>query len=82
MGRGFNSQNAGGDSEQLADRYEKVTTWLRDIAKGDVTPVVTDSAPPTSGGGTSTNGAVDQYVVAPRIVCGEFTVGAPRPRGW
>lgn len=80
-GRGYNSQ-PGSDSAQAEVRYEKVIQWLRDISRGDVTPVVTDSAPPSTGDGTGSGGEVERYVLAPRIEHGEYIVGAPRPRGW
>jgi phage gp36-like protein len=82
-GRGYNTQNVGGDSDQLKERYDSIIQWLRDIARGDVTPVVTDSSTGGGGGGGG-GGSGDSaaYVVAPRLVGGEYVVGPPVPRGW
>lgn len=80
---GLNPANAGDDSTQLDKRYEGTIDWLRDVAKGLVTPVVTDSSPTPSAGGASGLPA-GGYVVAPRLSddgCG-YVVGPPRSRGW
>lgn len=81
-GRGWNPSNSGGDSDQLSTRYDKVIEWLRDVAKGLVTPVVTDSAAPTTV--VSPGGLPDNVVVAPSL-SGDglsYVVGPPQPRGW
>ncbi|UAW08051.1 hypothetical protein [Myxococcus phage Mx4 ts27htf-1hrm-1] len=83
-GRGYNPANQGDDSTQLDKRYEATIEWLRDIAKGIVKPVVTDSSPTPGGGGAGASGVGDGYVVAPRLAPdGDgYVVGEPRPRGW
>lgn len=82
-GRGWNPASTGGDSDQLSARYDSVKDWLRDVARGLVTPVVTDSSAPT-GGAVEAGGLPAQVVVAPRQSCDGFsyTVGPPQPRGW
>lgn len=81
-GRGWNPTNTGGDSDQLSTRYDKVLEWLRDVARGLVTPVVTDSAPVSAG--APANSLPDNVVVAPRLSNDglAYVVGPPQPRGW
>lgn len=82
-GRGFNPANQGDDSSQLDKRYKSIEDWLEKVAKGEVTPVVTDSSAPTPGGGAAAAPA-EGYVVSPRLADDgdSYMVGPPRPRGW
>lgn len=83
-GRGYNPANQGDDSSQLDKRYESIVSWLKMIARGEVTPVVTDGSEPEGDDDGSPNTPVGGYVMAPRLSDDgdSYVVGAPRPRGW
>jgi phage gp36-like protein len=82
--RGYNPANQGDDSSQLDKRYRSVEDWLKDVARGLVTPPVTDSSTPTGDDDGNANTPSGGYVVAPRLSDdGDgYVVGAPRVRGW
>lgn len=63
VGRGYNPE-AGGDPG-IRDRYKDAIDWLKLVAAGKVTPNVTDSAPETTGPGSS-GGAVPQVITSPQ----------------
>ncbi len=78
--RGYNPET--GSDPNVRDRYSDAIAWLKGVAKGDITPALTDSSPAGQLGGPfvlqaqlSTN-TTDQNG-NPAIV-----VGRPAARGW
>ena len=73
--RGFNPEQ--GSDINVRSRYEDAIRWLEQVAKGTVTPALTDS---------SVDGAGGPFVVQPQPSSSGglpiVTPGAPRPRGW
>lgn len=78
--RGFNPEQ--GSDSNIRSRYNDAMAWLKDVAKGNVTPMVTDS---------SVNGALGGPFVVQPVLSDTVTnpdgsaaivVSAPSARGW
>ncbi len=70
--RGFAPE---GIDQAIRDGYTDAIAWLRDIARGVVTPIVVDSSSAGTVGGA--------FVVAPQTQWdGTVVVTRPTPRGW
>lgn len=79
-----------GQSEQIAHRYEMTVKWLEQIAKGQISPALTDSTPGGLVGAptvlqASTQGNGSQTQVSgssSQSNGGSVVIGPPALRGW
>jgi phage gp36-like protein len=80
--RGFNPEDPGGEAVRLG--YTDAMAWLKRVADGTTTPMLTDSSGQPAGGSTGGPFVVQPQSTGTTDAAGYpgLTTGTPRSRGW